>query len=643
MWRHGLLRLSLCFVLAMGGSLASASVFVHNFDMNGDYSQFLLQTVDAKVWDERPNGFPVRYWAPTATGLEGQVIYQYDLPFAAKQATLYANTLPNLGIGHVELDVSPDGVGWTTVQSGYVHPEANPPYSLPKLDLSDLLRDSSTAFVRARMMGQQLNSDIFSAQFLRTADDVPWFQAPYVYQFWASSEPRGRQVWDLAEDWSDTRNPNGVWSYNAAPGVPLTSHHADWDPTREGFGGAQPAWAAVQVPAGGHVPAWLRSVGTPPGSVHDFDLPVGRVGVHGSEVLSLTNEPTPTEATWTSPIDGFIEIEGDAWLMRKTLGRPMDWALYLNDSLLTDGSLLPTDPYNSTSPFDLANGSGGPTALRVPVQIGDVVSLQIVKPGADLPAEFVGVDLRITEVPEPWSLVLALIGCAISCWLEGKSPGQPRPRRPRSATRRPGPYGRTARPRRPAPLNSVSMPARRYRQFKVNSVSGARGRYRRLPAIVVCLLSLVAGSAQAAPPKSGSSSFDRRGAALAPGTTRYYDGHGRLEGSSRTGSDGQTQFYDRQGRWSGRAAPQPSGTTTYYDQRGAVAGRSRDSGAGATHYTDRNGRPAGHANPSGQDTRRFYDAQGHPAGRAMTSPGGRTSYYDSSGRYSGSARTTKPR
>ncbi len=37
-------------------------------------------------------------------------------------------------------------------------------------------------------------------------------------------------TYDLAADWSDAINPNGVWSYNSAPGQLITNHVADWDP-----------------------------------------------------------------------------------------------------------------------------------------------------------------------------------------------------------------------------------------------------------------------------------------------------------------------------------------------------------------------------------------------------------------------------
>ncbi len=163
--------------------------FVVNFDMDGNYNQYLYSVTNAKVWDERANGLPVRYRAPTTTGVWGEVVYKYDLSFQIGTASLYANLLANRPGDQTFVDVSADGVNYTTVESGYVHPLTTPPYSLPVLDLSSILHGSTTAYVRARLFGQQLNSNIFSSQFLRTADDEPFFQAPYVYQFQADPVP----------------------------------------------------------------------------------------------------------------------------------------------------------------------------------------------------------------------------------------------------------------------------------------------------------------------------------------------------------------------------------------------------------------------------------------------------------------------
>ena len=96
-------------------------------------------------------------------------------------------------------------------------------------------------------------------------------------------------VYDLANQWSDESNPNGVWSYSSDPGGPITTHWDDWDLPRIHFRSTQPAWAAAQ--AQGHVPMWARSLGD-----SLLDWPEDRVGIHGSDGSA--------GVTWTSPLDG---------------------------------------------------------------------------------------------------------------------------------------------------------------------------------------------------------------------------------------------------------------------------------------------------------------------------------------------------
>ena len=41
---------------------------------------------------------------------------------------------------------------------------------------------------------------------------------------------RAQIAYSLANDWSDTVNPNGAWAYNAAPGMPLATGRMPPDP-----------------------------------------------------------------------------------------------------------------------------------------------------------------------------------------------------------------------------------------------------------------------------------------------------------------------------------------------------------------------------------------------------------------------------
>lgn len=205
-------------------------------------------------------------------------------------------------------------------------------------------------------------------------------------------------VYDLAADWSDSNNPNGAWSYNGVDGQPLPVHRSDWDSqTRtEHFSSAQPAWSAQN--ASRSVPMAFKSLGVTSGTTWNLDAPTGSVGMHG--------QPEFAGISWTSPISGIATLSGNVWKMRNNIGRTIEWRLTLNGSIFTGGTLTEANPYTSANPFDLADGSGGPSALTFPVAVGDVISLEA---GRTLPAvdsDFVGVNFSISVVPEASSLIL---------------------------------------------------------------------------------------------------------------------------------------------------------------------------------------------------------------------------------------------
>jgi choice-of-anchor C domain-containing protein len=206
-------------------------------------------------------------------------------------------------------------------------------------------------------------------------------------------------TYDLAAGWSDVVNPNGVWSYNGAPGRAITNRVTDWAASDNVFGSAQPAWAAAAFPAAGHVPMWFKRAS----DSSTLDVPVGRVGMHGSETSNAG-------VSWISPIDGAVDISGAVWQAAKTgdhAGRSMNWNLLKNGVTLTGGRVSGNDSFTSVSPFLFRNGSGGASALtNVMVSRGDVITIELFK--ASFYASFVGVDLTITaRSPAPCSYSLS--------------------------------------------------------------------------------------------------------------------------------------------------------------------------------------------------------------------------------------------
>lgn len=167
--------------------IISVESFVDNFDMNGDYGRYLFDSQGMRVWNESPNGLAVRYWAPTATGETGTLTYRYQFAYPVKHATIRANCLPHLPSDELCIEVSRDGKTYSVITKQRQHPDVKPPHHLTEFNLTKEVKDSREIFIRVKLKGTQLNSSIMSCQFLRTAQDIPFFKAPHVYQFTATT------------------------------------------------------------------------------------------------------------------------------------------------------------------------------------------------------------------------------------------------------------------------------------------------------------------------------------------------------------------------------------------------------------------------------------------------------------------------
>ena len=194
-------------------------------------------------------------------------------------------------------------------------------------------------------------------------------------------------VWDLKKDWSDTANPNGVWSLKEGDNLipALTSGWqvlAGWSEAQLGF--------AEAATGNQRIPFWYRSNGSETFSPDNLE---GDIVLHTSDEFSGTGNG-PASVVWTSPISGTVSILGGVWMTRD-IGRANDWKLYHNGSLFRNGSLSSGDAYNRACPFRFENGvsPGAPGPFNMIVAVGDEIKLEIVRSSA--PGDFVGVDLRI--------------------------------------------------------------------------------------------------------------------------------------------------------------------------------------------------------------------------------------------------------
>lgn len=226
----------------------------------------------------------------------------------------------------------------------------------------------------------------------------PWFAFGLVLMVCG---PLQAAVYDLATDWSDTANPNGVWALWKSPGKLFTIRQTDYFAD----GSNQVAWADDQIgppePDGRyHVPAWMKATGT-----WSLVTP-GTIVMHGVDP-NVTPGLSYSSVTWTSPSDGTISIEGGVW--HGGLNRPQIWSIRKNGTTLSSGEFNYTDPYTQANPFDFASGSGGAGALNQFVSTGDVIEL-VIGPKSGTVGTFVGLTFAIELVPEPASLCLLSLG-----------------------------------------------------------------------------------------------------------------------------------------------------------------------------------------------------------------------------------------
>jgi hypothetical protein len=184
------------------------------------------------------------------------------------------------------------------------------------------------------------------------------------------------ETWDISNDWSDVSNPSGVWSYNAGA-TPLPSQ-AGWGPG--GFPPSQPVWTT------GGLIAWFKV------AVSLSDPQTAQIG----DVITYTSGND--DATWTSPMNGTVNISGNLWQTR-AIGRWEPWSLLVNGMPVTSGSISGGDVAGTTatsrsSPMTFSSGSAGAAALMdLPVTSGEMVELMI--GGGD----YVGIGFKITTNP----------------------------------------------------------------------------------------------------------------------------------------------------------------------------------------------------------------------------------------------------
>lgn len=176
-------------------------------------------------------------------------------------------------------------------------------------------------------------------------------------------------LYDLASDWSDAQNPNGVWAYELG-GVPAPATIR----TGDTWSTPQPMWGIPDSHVG-----WSRSNGTEQFSSPP-DWQAGDVFVHTNDV-----DTNDTTVSWTSPSAGTIDLTLALWMARD-IGRSVHWKLMLDGALVAEGDLSSGDPYDSGNPLEFQ-------ATALPVAAGAVLRLDLDE--TSFGGDYVVVDLGV--------------------------------------------------------------------------------------------------------------------------------------------------------------------------------------------------------------------------------------------------------
>ena len=122
-------------------------------------------------------------------------------------------------------------------------------------------------------------------------------------------------VYDLKSDWSDTANPNGVWSYNEGAD-PLP--HQVWNGgTNSPPTNGQSVWAASDGSTAPFLPVWFKAVQSHPhdssGDICDWEA--GDIVTHSQDAYNGSGEGRSNVTfTFPGPNSGFANIGGSVWI-----------------------------------------------------------------------------------------------------------------------------------------------------------------------------------------------------------------------------------------------------------------------------------------------------------------------------------------
>jgi hypothetical protein len=229
-----------------------------------------------------------------------------------------------------------------------------------------------------------------------------WAKTAIVAATMAMAASAQAATFNLANDWSTTVNPNGVWTLRQ--GTTALGSVANWQ-----FG-SDTAWAPSNA-GGSFLPAFFKATSNGPVSglivCSTCDWLAGDVVTHTTDQANGIGFGIGN-VLFTTPFAGTANISGATWAGR-AINRTQDWQVYLNGNLLA-GGVLPGDGSNGRNAQDSFAFS------NIALAAGDLLELRLIQ-NANAPfGDFVGLNFNVDltalpgGIPEPASWALMIVG-----------------------------------------------------------------------------------------------------------------------------------------------------------------------------------------------------------------------------------------
>jgi hypothetical protein len=195
-------------------------------------------------------------------------------------------------------------------------------------------------------------------------------------------------TYNLTTDWSDTTNPNGVWTYQRA-GVAFASTVSDWS-------GGGKAWADLGTSGPGFTPMLLKYDGVLSESI---DALAGDIVGHTNTSDSNAGAGN-LSILFKMPTAGTASISGKVWDAHTTVDRDQVWQVLVNGSPLASETVV-GDGTNGRSAPDLF------ALAAIALAAGDTVELRLFRSGSDN-GGLLGMDMTVDVTPSAVPLPAAL-------------------------------------------------------------------------------------------------------------------------------------------------------------------------------------------------------------------------------------------